>query len=423
MTALLAAMAGFLLFLARIVGVRKIMLAVMLIRPSCDRVFDWIKPEFGQQGPGAAVNGFIIVLAIIAVVHVPEVALSAPLLAWIGFLTSAAASLPYTPDFSAGSRDFLLLVTYAAVFALPYAVIQSSKEVAQCLATALASSLIPSLLALFEIAIEPDIITGEQRLQSTFTHPNIFAFYLVGVVTLILYLRCSAYIDLSKPMRRATLVYAGYLVFLLLLTKTRSAWLAMALIMTGYAVLVNRRWLVLVLCIPVALFIPGVSERLLDLETGTVNVGFERLNSLAWREVLWNDTREWLATNPPNLLGHGLGGYESYVPLFFRAGEEQAAIGLHNAILQIYFEMGVGGIVTFTLLMATIAFKLISMTMRDFAGSSTMLMMCVGYVVVCYSDNLLDYLQFQWFFWFTLGSVCALARLVTSVPRVRLAAL
>jgi len=33
-----------------------------------------------------------------------------------------------------------------------------------------------------------------------------------------------------------------------------------------------------------------------------------------------------------------------------------------------------------------------------------------------YSDNLLDYLQFQWFFWFCVGAVCASARLPERLP-------
>jgi O-antigen ligase len=128
--------------------------------------------------------------------------------------------------------------------------------------------------------------------------------------------------------------------------------------------------------------------------------------------VLWKSTLEWLAANPPGFLGHGLGGYKSYVPLFFSRSEEGIAVGAHNTFLQIYFEMGLVGAVSFAVLMATIAFKLFLLSARDFRGSFTILMMCIGYMLVAYSDNLLDYLQFQWFFWFTVGTVCASQRLI-----------
>jgi O-antigen ligase len=129
-----------------------------------------------------------------------------------------------------------------------------------------------------------------------------------------------------------------------------------------------------------------------------------------WRKVLWNDTLEWLATNPSGVFGYGLSAYQSYVPMFFSRGAGQVGTGPHNAFLQIYFEMGVVGLMSFLLLMAAIASKLIYRLGEDFAGSFVMLMMCVGYMVVFYSDNLLDYLQYQWLFWFTLGSVCASTR-------------
>jgi O-antigen ligase len=420
MTMVILAITGFLLFLTFVVGVWRMMLAVVLVRPSCDQVFDWVKMSFDQQsGPGAAVNALVIALAIIAVAHVPGVVLVAPLLAWAGFLFAAAASLLQTPDPTGGLRLFLTLITYAAVFALPYAVIQNRQAAVQCLIVALCSSLIPSIYALLELAMAPSILTGEQRLQSTFTHPNIYAFYIVGIVTVILFMTCSATIALSKFTRRTLFVYAGYLLILLLGTKTRSAWLAMLIIMIGHAIVVDRRWLLPMLGLPFALLIPGVAERLSDLESGTVDAGYEHLNSFAWRQVLWNDTLEWMAANPSSIFGHGLDTYQSYVPMFFSRGVGLAGIGPHNAFLQIYFETGIVGLTSFLLIMAAIAFKLICRFREDFAGSFVMLMMCVGYMVVFYSDNLLDYLQFQWFFWFTLGSVCASTRSAVYHSRAR----
>ena len=412
MTAVILVITAGLALLTRIVGVRQMMLAIMLARPSCDRVFDWLKDAFGgQSGPGAAINAIVIAMAAVAILNVPGIAFSAPLLGWASFLAAAAGSLLLSPDRGEGLRLVLVLVSYAAVFALPYTVVKSRQAMAQCLGVALASSLVPSAFALVELAMNPAVLTGEERLQSTFTHPNIFAFFLVSVVSLILYMHCSTRIALSASMRRATLTYAGYLLLLLLLTKTRSAWVSMLIIMAGYAIVVDRRWLLPMLGLPaLALLIPGISERLSDLESGTIAVGFEQLNSLAWRTLLWQDTVEWLRTNPPGLLGYGAGSFGYYAPLFFSKFDPQSGIGLHNAFLQTYFEMGLAGVISFTFLMVAIMVKLIAMLNKDFAGSFTMLAACVGYMVVFYSDNLLNYLQFQWFFWFVLGSICASGR-------------
>jgi hypothetical protein len=42
-----------------------------------------------------------------------------------------------------------------------------------------------------------------------------------------------------------------------------------------------------------------------------------------------------------------------------------------------------------------------------------MAILCISYLTVCYSDNLLGYLQFEWFFWFVLGTMLAWMRLLT----------
>ncbi|WP_143278246.1 O-antigen ligase family protein [Bradyrhizobium sp. UFLA03-84] len=417
MSVIILVTAGLLLMLTRVIGVRQAMLIIMLMRPSCDRGFDWIKANIGQQsGPGAVINALMIALAMLAIVQVPRAALSSPLLAWAGLIAAAAISLLHTPDLSAGTRDVLDLVTYAAAFSIPYIVVKNQTAAAQCLTVALASSIVPSLYSLLELAKQPQSLTGEERLQSTFTHPNIYAFYIVGVLALILYMHSSATFRISPRMRRVTAAYAVYLVFLLLLTKTRSAWLSALLLMAGYSLVVDRRWLVPLTILPLALFVPGVSERLADLQSGAVDGAYEHLNSMAWREILWNDTLEWLAANPSGWFGYGLGSYQSYFPLFFARGAGQDGIGPHNAILQIYFEMGNVGLLSFAALMAVIAFRLVSRMRADLAGTFTMLLLCVGYLMMFYSDNLLDYLQFQWFFWFTIGTVCA----STGLPRTAL---
>ncbi|OKO75383.1 O-antigen ligase family protein [Bradyrhizobium sp. AS23.2] len=429
---LTVALTGLLLLVAFVTGVRHMTLAIMLIRPSCDRLFEWLRDASGGHlGPGAAFNAIVIGMALVAILYVPALAFSTTFVAWFAFLLAAACSLLRTPDPEGGLRLLLALITYAAVFMIPHVVIKSCRTMSLCFTVAIASSVVPSTFALLELAMDPAILVGDHRLQSTFTHPNIYAFYLFSLVVLILFLNSTRRIALTIFMRRAMFAYAGYLLFLLLLTKTRSAWFAMLIVLVAYAIVIDRRWLLPMLILPaLAVVIPGTSERLSDIESGTVAVGFEQLNSLAWRELLWRDTLEWLRDNPPGLLGYGLNSFQSYVPLFFslldaEAGspDVQEGLGLHNGFLQIYFEMGLAGLIAFAFLMGTIVLRLITTFNKDFAGSFVMLMLCVGYMIVLYYDNLFGYLQFQWFFWFTVGTACASGELVPasrslSQPRV-----
>jgi O-antigen ligase len=411
---LVIALAGILFVGAALFGVRRAALTVILIRPSCDHAFGWVQGHLNQSlGPGASINLLVIGFAVIVLVHVPSVFLSAPLLAWGGFMLAALMSLVHGPDPASGTRLLLTLTTYAAVFSLPFAIVRSRETAAQCLWIALLSSLVPTALGLVEFVVMPDILLGKGRVESTFSHPNIFAFFIVSVFALILFLTRSTLVRLTRTQRRTLYAHAVLLVILLLFTKTRSAWIAMALILIGYALFIDRRWFAFVVVLPAALLIPGIGDRITELDTGNIDVGFETLNSFAWREVLWDNTLQWMADNPSILLGNGLDLYQSYLPLFFPRGAKESGVGPHNALLQIYFEMGLIGLTAFLSIFIVAFAQLRKVYMHDRDGAIVMAILCIGYLTVSYSDNLLSYLQFEWFFWFVLGTMLAWMRLLT----------
>jgi len=85
-------------------------------------------------------------------------------------------------------------------------------------------------------------------------------------------------------------------------------------------------------------------------------------------------------------------------------------------LLQIFFEMGILGVLGFLWLFVSLFAKLRVGYSFDKAGATTMMILALGYLVVSYGDNLLDYLVFQWYFWFVMGVVCAWYQL-HSTPR------
>jgi O-antigen ligase len=396
------------LVLAGLFGVRRTVIVLIALRPACDKAFDGVKLLTGAaNGPGAALNLLVIALAALALFRRPQALLAPPVLAWAGVLLAALASLLHSPDPAAGVRLLLTLVTYGAVLALPFALIASISDAVDCLKAALASSVIPAAVAVLEVLSTPAILMGDDRLESTFTHPNILAFYLVGVLTLILFLMASRMVEMSPRQTRWLMAYVGLLLVLLLATKTRSAWIAMVLILGGHALANDRRWLWSVFALPLVLLVPGIGERVLDLGGGNTNDAFAQLNSYAWRQLLWSETYEWLRQNPSLLFGHGLDLYISYVPLFFSRGANPEGVGAHNAALQIYFEMGLVGAAAFLVVFMTLFIQLARRVRVDFPGALLIALLCASHVLVANSDNMLDYLQFQWFFWFTVGTVIA----------------
>jgi len=414
---LVLVLSGILFVLAILVGVRRATLTVMLMRPSCDHFFGWMQDVLHQsKGPGAAINLLVIALFIIALIHAPRAFLSPVPVAWGVFLVTALASLIHGPNPGDGTRLLATLITYATVVSLPFAIVRNRDTAVQCLSTVLLSSLVPSVVGMVELAIVPDILRGEARGQSTFAHPNMFGYFILLIIVVILFLTRSTLGRLTRMRCWMLYAYIVLLIILLMFTKARAAWIAMAIVLSGYALFIDRRWFVFIILVPFALLIPAIADRVSDLYTGNVDMGYETLNSLAWRRVLWDNTLQWMADNPPGLLGHGLDLYQSYLPQFFSRGAYQEGIGAHNTLLQIYFEMGAVGLFGFLAIFFVLLTQLLRGLGRARDGTILMALLCASYVVASYTDNVLDYLQYQWSFWFVLGTVLAWMRLWSTAP-------
>src|SRR5215813_12965896 len=398
------------------IGMRRAVLAVLLVRSSCDPLFGLTQADGGGMGLGAAMNALVIVLALLFCLESPLL-ISSAILPWTGFLMAGLASVISSPEpFMKAFRAFLWITSYAAVFALPFALIRSRDWALRCLKIVMCASIIPIAYAFVELASGRAATADGIRVASTFNHPNIFGFYLVGLLTLTLFLLRSSLVSLSPRIRGWLVLYLPVIIILLLLTGSRSAWIGGAIILIVYASVVDKRYL---LCLPLVLliiYLPGVEERLSDLQTGNLDYGYAQLNSYAWRKILWQSALDWLMENPSEylVLGYGIGSFEYYQPLFFPRAVDR--VGAHNALLQIFFEMGILGVLGFLWLFVSLFAKLIVGYSFDKAGATTMMILALGYLVVSYGDNMLDYLVFQWYFWFVMCVVCAWYQL-HSTPR------
>jgi O-antigen ligase len=405
MTALIVVIAIALLVLAFTVGVRPVMLAIVLLRPLGDQFFEYLKGvSDSSAGPGASINIVILAGGFTALLTAPRLLTSPVLLAMILFLGAAALSMLHGPDPGGGVRMFLTLATYVSVFALGRSIVRSSADVEQALRIAVYSSLGPNLIAICGILTNSLVYSPDGRLQGTFTHPNIYAFFLMTSIAGNLFLLSSSRVTISSRFRLELNCLTALCLALLALTQTRSAWIAVSLILLTYAITIDRRWLALVALAPFALLVPVVGDRISDLGAGNVAGGYAQLNSYAWRELLWSDALQWMRQNPQLLLGNGLDLFESLTPLFFTPGGPEGVMP-HNAFLQIYFEMGIVGLTTYGAIFFALAFELGRGWKVDWRGTLLMGLLCIGYLTVSYSDNVLDYLQYQWLFWFTLATV------------------
>lgn len=390
----------------------QIVFIVLLVRSACDPIFELSSVDMGGStiGVGAAINALVIIIAILFIVQRPSAVPLAVFAIWAPYLLVALGATLHAPQPSAAARIFLVIVSYWAMFAMPFFMFRSPADLRRFVLLIFASSIIPSVDALWSIWFGLTDLSNF-RLQSTFTHPNIFAFYLVLLLGLALYVRTSSAVRWSPRARWLISIYIAILVIFLAFTKTRSAWGAAALIFLVYALWFDRRFLFGFVVLPILLsnYTP-FGDRLADLAVGEEIESFKQLNdsnqlnSFAWRQALWGSAIPSIEERP--VIGHGLESFRPSTPQFFPlVGPE--GIDAHNLYLQILFEMGAIGLLAYGWLLGSLAWWIKSGFRYDPDGIIVAFSVFIPYLLESYSDNLLYYLSFNWYFMFATGTICA----------------
>jgi O-antigen ligase len=387
-----------------------LLMGILLLRASCDVFFDTTRVALGsmQIGVGGLINAFVILIALLLVAEKPALLPRKMFVIWLPFLLFGLCGVVLAPAPGDAARLYLAQVSYCAVFVSAFFVVRTPGDFKRCVRIVLLSSVLPLLYGLADIAIKGGVMgPNGARLQSTFAHPNIYAFYLTLVIALGFYVLKSATYSLSRGQR---IGLAGYLLVLgamLALTQTRSAWLACVGLFLAYGLLFERRYLLYLLAVPLlALAIPDVRDRLLELGTGNEVRQYAKLNSFAWRQYIWQSGLAWMRPSH-YLLGYGVDAFAYYSPTFFPlAGKTH--FGAHNLYVQWLFELGALGLLAYLWLYARLLWILRQLLAVDRLGGFVLIALVLQYLVVSASDNMAAYLAFNWYFWFAAGAGCAL---------------
>jgi O-antigen ligase len=389
-------------------GLRTGVVAVILIRPLCDPIFADGKSEIAGQAIsiGALIN-LAVILALIC--NFSRIWHSVPVKVrtiWLPFLILAFAAVIYSPVVPLQAiRTFLTYFCFFVMFLFGFAVVRSERDFLYFLKLIILSSVLPVIYGLFQVTAGYDLYEG--RVQSTFSHPNVFAFFIVTVIGTILFLQSTTRLQVSGRYRLILFVYLLPLLILLISTKTRSAWVGCAIQFLVYGVVYDRKVLVLILLAPfVLLAIPDVSDRLGDLSSGNDYIGGpgSNLNAYAWRKLLWESSFSYIWQRP--FFGYGLNSFFVYSPEFFPLERAHGA-DAHSVYIQTIFEMGFVGLISFSLIFWRSFVWLGRFWRFDKRGVPVVAASMIAYLSFCYSDNLLMYLAFEWCFWFFLGLIFA----------------
>ncbi|MEO6353629.1 MAG: O-antigen ligase family protein [Burkholderiaceae bacterium] len=396
---------GFLFLYSRML----LLLLIILFRSSGDLILESTRISLGsmQIGVGGLINVFVVLIALLLVIEKPGNLPKKMLSMWFPFLILAVIGVVIAPVKGDAIRVFLALISYFAIFVSAFYVVRTPDDFKRCVRIVLWSSVLPTLYALADMAIHGGIVGPHgSRLMSTFSHPNIYAFYLTLIVSLGLYVLKSDTYTLSTQNRLVLTAYTFLMLAALVLTQTRSAWIACFSLFAAYGLFFQRRYLVYLVLIPLlALLVPSVRDRVLDLGAGNEVIQYAKLNSFAWRVYLWESGLQWM--RPAHyLLGYGVDSFQYYVTTFFPlAGKVH--FNAHSVYVQWLFELGALGLLAYLWLFGRLLGVLWKMLKINKLGGVIVISLVVQYLIVSASDNMTSYLVFNWYFWFIAGSACA----------------
>jgi O-antigen ligase len=387
-------------------GLRTGVVALILMRPLCDRIFELGRFDIGGH---AFSCGALINIALICALFCNFSRVWHDLPAkfrriWLPFLFLAFAAVIYSPVQLDGLRKFLTYFCFFIMFSFAFVVVRSERDLLYFLKMIILSSVLPVIYGLFQVTARYDLY--EDRIRSTFSHPNIFAFYIITIIGIILFLQCTARFKVSGQYRLILAVYLLPLLVLLLFTKTRNAWIGCAIQFLVYGIVYDRKALVLLVLAPIiALAIPDVADRVNDLSSGNDYIGGgANVNAYTWRKILWESSFGYIWQRP--ILGYGLDSFPYYSPEFFPL-ETRHGTNAHNVYIQMIFEMGFIGLIGFSLIFCSSFAWLARFWPFDKRGVPVVAATMVAYLVACYSDNIFEYLTVDWCFWFFFGLIFA----------------
>jgi putative inorganic carbon (HCO3(-)) transporter len=391
---------------AFVFGLRAGVATLIVIRPLTDRLFQLAAINVAGHAVtyGVTLNLIVICATILNIFRIRRCTPSGLQYMWLPFLLVCAVAVLYSPLQIDASRRLLIYVCYYSIFVLSFVIVRSERDVLFFLKLVILSSVLPVLYGLFQTLSGVDWF-GDSRIQSTFSHPNMFAFYLLAVIGVILFLNTTGRIRISGRLRLLLNLYLIPLLIVLIMTKTRSAWIGCMVLFFVYGLAHDRRLLVLMLiATPLAFAIPAVHERIVDLMSENNYIGGPavELNSYAWRKLLWENAFTYIWRQP--IFGYGLHSFPFYSAEFFYPTPDGTYA--HNDYIQVLFETGLVGLITFLWIFWRCFVWLFQRWRFDKRGVTAAAAIMVAYMICSYSDNLLEYLPYQWEFWFPFGVIC-----------------
>jgi len=327
--------------------------------------------------------------------------------AWVLFLILGIISIFNSFYFSESLKEVLRFFSIFTSFFLGASLLSSAKNLTWLIKTIIFSALPPSLLALFQFINKTGLPENEiYRVFGSMTHPNMLAFYLLLSITLAVFLILNL-----KSTKLEVYLYSLlslFYIFILFLTYTRGAYLALIMIFVIVGVSKFKKFLLLAFLVMIFVYalIPPLQTRFNSIFQS------DPYGSVSWRFNLWRDGFAYFQERP--WTGYGIGTSEKIISVKrdFRLGSPDP----HNDYLRIALDGGYPLLASYLVLLISFFGAVILSYWRESRPrlkNFFIFFLAFGVAVFTMSsgDNILNDTALQWQMWALAGSALACARL------------
>jgi O-antigen ligase len=323
---------------------------------------------------------------------------------------ASAVSVVVSPNITGAAVDVLKLTTVVLILVVLNQVFVHPRAVRLILGAVVVSSLVPMAAAAYQFLTHTGLHDSGtfSRVQGTFTHPNPFAIYL----TLLIVMGAAVLPYVLRWRKLVLLLFMGGWGACLLLTYTRSAWLATVAGVLTVGLYQGKKVIAVIglVLIGLTFLVPSAASRFSDLEREQTVSGAAG-NSLVWRFGYW---RQALDLNNDPLLGNGL-----------RSVRETTDIAKepHNDFIRVFVETGAIGLLAYLWLVVTLwrtGKRAIRNTAEGtlFHGVTVGFFGCVvAFLLLSFVSNVITQLVIFWYFAAFAAAAVAAPRLAPADER------
>ena len=332
-------------------------------------------------------------------------------------LIAFGGAFSVTPE---ASRDSAIIsCILVAGYFLVSNLMRTQKWISHCIYAMVSSAAVVSIIGILQYVLGlvddkwldtayfPNIVG---RSTSTFENANYLAFYLVAVLPFAL---MTLSMQKRSKLKFASAIACLFILVCIVLTWSRGAWIAAILSVLTFLLIYSKktlRWVIsLLVLIPYTIFFlpKNVTSRFLS-------IGDIADSSTMYRFYTWKGSFRVIGDYFWSGVGYGPDAFRAVYPEYAYAGIEAAAHS-HNLFLQIFINLGVGGILIFLLTMIVFAQKNFGYLKKPF-NESTRVMVAAAFSAIfgMLVMGLFDYIWYNYriffMFWAILGLSVATVR-------------